>query len=46
MLRELSLSQGLEPVATIYAEDLMDDGSTIRLAVTIDREQGCARFDF
>lgn len=24
----------------------MDDGSTVRLAVTIDREQGCARFDF
>ena len=33
-------------MATISAEDLMDDGSTIRLAVTIDREQGCARFDF
>jgi len=42
----LSLSQGLDPVATIHAEDLMDDGSTIRLALTIDRDQRTAKFDF
>ena len=46
MLRELSLKQGLDSVATIHTEDLMDDGSTIRLALTIDREQGKAKFDF
>jgi len=37
MLRELSLSQGLLEVDTLHTEDLMDDGSTIRLALTIDR---------
>ena len=46
MLTDLSLSRGLSPVDTIYTEDLMDDGSTIRLALTIDREQGRAHFDF
>lgn len=46
MLRELSLSRGMNPVDTVHAEDLMDDGSTIRLALTIDRDQGTARFDF
>lgn len=46
MLRELSLSRGMNPVDTVRAEDLMDDGSTICLALTIDRDQGTARFDF
>ena len=46
MLRELSLSQGLDEKYTILASDLMDDGSTIRLALTIDREKGTASFDF
>lgn len=46
MLRELSLSQGLEPVATIDAEDLMDDGSRIQLQLTINRSEGSAKFDF
>ena len=46
MLIELSLSRGLNSVATIRTEDVMDDGSTIRLALTIDRDQGSARFDF
>ena len=46
MLRELSLSQGLDPIATIHTEDLMDDGSTIRLDLTIDRDRGTAKFDF
>lgn len=46
MLRELSLKNKMEPVATIETEDVMDDGSTIRLALTIDREKGSAKFDF
>ena len=46
MLRELSLKQGLDPIATIHTEDLMDDGSTIRLDLTIDRDRGTAKFDF
>ena len=46
MLRELSLSRGLDSIATVFTEDLMDDGSTIRLALTINREDGTAKFDF
>ena len=46
MLRELSLKRGLDPVETIHTEDRMDDGSTIRLALTIDRDMGTASFDF
>lgn len=46
MLVSLSLSQGLSPFATIHTEDMMDDGSTIRLALTIDRVKGKAVFDF
>lgn len=33
-------------VGTVHAEDVMDDGSPIRLAVTIDRTDGSATFDF
>lgn len=33
-------------VGTISAEDTMDDGSPIKLAVTIDRSNGSAVFDF
>ncbi|KAG1678987.1 hypothetical protein FOA52_013050 [Chlamydomonas sp. UWO 241] len=46
MLREFSLQQGLPEVGTVTAEDMMDDGSPIRLAVTIDRTDGSAIFDF
>lgn len=46
MLRELSLHHGLKEVDTVFAEDMMDDGSTIRLALTIDRNEGTAIFDF
>lgn len=31
---------------TLLAEDSMDDGSTIRLAITIDPDEGSAVFDF
>ncbi|KAI8475487.1 MAG: Hydantoinase B/oxoprolinase-domain-containing protein [Monoraphidium minutum] len=46
MLRGFSLKQGLPEVGTVTAEDQMDDGSPIRLAVTIDRSDGSATFDF
>lgn len=46
MLVDLSLRQGLQEVDTIHAEDRMDDGSCIRLALTIDRRSGSAKFDF
>ena len=46
MLRELSLQKKLPPVGKVFAEDLMDDGSTIRLELTINRDEGSAVFDF
>jgi len=46
MLRDLSLKHGLKEVDTVISHDSMDDGSTIRLALTIDRTQGTAVFDF
>ena len=49
MLREISESRGLADVDTLSAEDFMDDGSPIRLSVTIDRRSGngaTAEFDF
>ena len=38
--------QGLPEVGTVCCEDFMDDGTAIRLAVTIDRKDGSACFDF
>lgn len=38
--------QGLPEVGTVTARDQMDDGSPICLAVTIDRRDGSATFDF
>jgi len=46
MLRELSLKQGLDEVDTVKAVDSMDDGSEMKLALTIDRSDGTAVFDF
>lgn len=46
MLKEFSVTQGLPQVGTVYGEDQMDDGSIIKLSVTIDREKGSAAFDF
>ena len=46
MLRAFSEKAGLPPVGTVTAEDAMDDGSPIVLAVTIDRAAGSAVFDF
>ncbi|KAJ9523185.1 hypothetical protein QJQ45_024077, partial [Haematococcus lacustris] len=46
MLREFSRSQGLAELGTVRAADTMDDGSPICLAITIDRSDGSAVFDF
>ena len=46
MLTELSISRNMKQIDSIYAEDLMDDGSTIKLKLTIDRNKGTAIFDF
>jgi len=46
MLKHISFSHGLAEVDTIIAHDQMDDGSEIRLALTIDRRDGSAIFDF
>ena len=46
MLKKLSLSQSLHEVGSITATDLMDDGSLIKLQLTIDRRDGSAIFDF
>jgi N-methylhydantoinase B/oxoprolinase/acetone carboxylase alpha subunit len=46
MLRSFSAERGLPEVGTVVAEDCMDDGTPIRLAVTIDRRDGSAVFDF
>ena len=46
LLRDFSKSQGLKEVDTVSAEEHMDDGTPIRLAVTIDRADGSALLDF
>lgn len=46
MLRELSLKNNMAAVETIQTVDVMDDGSTICLALTINRDEGSAKFDF
>jgi 5-oxoprolinase (ATP-hydrolysing) len=45
-LKELSLSKGMTEVDTVRALDYLDDGSPIALALTIDRRDGSATFDF
>eukprot|EP00882_Tetradesmus_deserticola_P021258 GHRQ01023013.1.p1 GENE.GHRQ01023013.1~~GHRQ01023013.1.p1 ORF type:complete len:429 (+),score=220.13 GHRQ01023013.1:665-1951(+) len=46
MLRDFSLAQGLPEVGTVTAADQLDDGSPIALAITINRRDGSASFDF
>ena len=46
MLVDFSKEQGLGEVGTVATQDQMDDGSIIRLAVTIDRSKQTALFDF
>ena len=45
-LRELSELRGLAEVGSIEAKDRLDDGSLIKLKLTIDRRDGAAEFDF
>lgn len=45
-LKALSSSRGLAERDTIRAKDYLDDGSPIALALTIDRKDGSAIFDF
>ncbi|EFA77516.1 hypothetical protein PPL_12118 [Heterostelium album PN500] len=46
MLCEISLKHQLKEKDTLYATDFMDDGTPIKLALTIDRSNGTACFDF
>ena len=46
MLCDLSLREGLPEIGTLNATDMMDDGSQICLALTIDRSKQSAIFDF
>lgn len=46
MLQAFSRDAGLSEVATVTAEDIMDDGTPICLAITVDRHDGSAVFDF
>eukprot|EP01065_Artemidia_motanka_P049728 TRINITY_DN8323_c0_g2_i2.p1 TRINITY_DN8323_c0_g2~~TRINITY_DN8323_c0_g2_i2.p1 ORF type:complete len:962 (+),score=331.04 TRINITY_DN8323_c0_g2_i2:979-3864(+) len=46
MLRRFSVAQGLAEVDTVRAVDSLDDGSEIKLAVTVNRAEGSAVFDF
>lgn len=46
MLKAFSEDRGLKEIDTVTAEDQMDDGSAIRLAVTVNRKEGSAIFDF
>ena len=46
MLRDFSDKMDLNPMDTVLAEDCLDDGSPIRLKLTIDRDEGSAVFDF
>lgn len=46
MLCAFSEAAGLPEVGTVEAEDRMDDGAVIKLAVTVDRRTGDAIFDF
>ncbi|MCI5223623.1 MAG: 5-oxoprolinase, partial [Candidatus Electrothrix sp. AR4] len=45
-LRELSRRRGMTEQDTVEAVDFLDDGSPIRLYLTIDRNDGSAVFDF
>jgi len=46
MLTSISLAHHLPPLGIIEAEDFMDDGTPIRVKLTIDRNQQTAKFDF
>ena len=46
MLRDFSIKEKMNEVDTVVAEDFLDDGTCIKLSITIDRSNGSALFDF
>ena len=46
LLTGFSKDQGLKEIDTVSTEEHMDDGTPIRLSITIDRNVGSALFDF
>ena len=46
MLKELSVKNQMDVIDSVFAVDYMDDGTPIKLKLTIDREEGTAEFDF
>jgi 5-oxoprolinase (ATP-hydrolysing) len=46
LLRRVSEEKKLAAIGTLRAEDSMDDGTSIQLALTINRDAGTAVFDF
>lgn len=46
MLTEFSVREKMAEVDTVRAIDFLDDGTAIQLAITIDRRNGSAVFDF
>lgn len=46
MLKELSKKNNMNEVDSVYSVDYMDDGTPIKLKLTIDRNEGTAEFDF
>jgi 5-oxoprolinase (ATP-hydrolysing) len=46
MLKELSKKNNMDEVDSVYSIDYMDDGTPIKLKLTIDRNEGTAEFDF
>ena len=46
MLKDLSIKNNMDVVDSVEAVDYMDDGTPIKLKLTIDRNDGSAIFDF
>ena len=46
LLIGFSKDQGLKNIDSVSTEERMDDGTPIRLSITIDRNIGSALFDF
>ena len=46
MKARISENRGLKEVESLSSLDYMDDGSVIKLKITIDRRDGSAVFDF
>ncbi|GJL80061.1 MAG: 5-oxoprolinase [Nitrospinaceae bacterium] len=46
VLSDIGRTRNLAPIDTLTAEDHLDDGSLIRLKLTVDQKEGSAVFDF